>query len=355
VNVKKQLQSNMHHPQLNLGLLGFTPEQRAQVQSYVAQNTAQAAAGAPDDGGEPVFKNPVWQITGFREANALLLNTGHARADDAQIVRFSSGTHSADALGVRLTELAVPYALCGGVSPPIDVLATRSAPRVALEDERSVVLALQHFEAALRPLRTVYALAQELIQRRSELDNKHTYHLMRRGTLDVIVDVPQRRVLVRDGLRPFDLDEAAWQPRPMSANSLPMGFSVWMLEEVAWIHALHCHAFNLPGRYRRKPLHLRRMPRVRASLIYPRHADLLEALGKEGCDYDSLVALHPEHADQLKRDLYALYVCRAITTNPDGVTMSDSPASSQPPQSTHGVKPSTQVDFHLQTRPAELF
>lgn len=345
----------MHHPQLNLGLLGFTPEQRAQVQSYVDQYTALSISGEPADGSEPVFKNPLWQITGFREANALLLHTAHAQVDSEQVVRFNVDEQNTDVLGVRLTELAVPYAMCGGVSPQIHALTTRSTPRVALGDERSVVLALQHFEAALRPLRTVYALAQELIQRRSELDNKHTYHLMRKGTLDVIVDVPQRRVLVRDGLRPFDLDEAAWQPRPMSANSLPMGFSVWMLEEVAWIHALHCHAFNLPGRYRRKPLHLRRMPRVRSSLIYPRHADLLEALGKEVCDFDNLVAHFPEHADQLKRDLYALYVCRAITTNPDGVTMSDSPASSQPPQSTHGVKPSTQVDFHLQTRPAELF
>jgi hypothetical protein len=345
----------MHHPQLNLGMLGFTPEQRAKVQSYVVQSTAQAISGAPDDGSEPALKNPLWQITGFREANALLLNTAHARVDDAQVVRFNPGSQSADALGVRLTELAVPYALCGGVSAQIEMLATRSAPRVALDDERSVVLALQHFEAALRPLRTVYALAQELIERRRELDNQHTYHLMRKGTLDVIVDVPQRRVLVRDGLRPFDLDEAAWQPRPMSANSLPLGFSVWMLEEVAWIHALHCHAFSLPGRYRRKPLHLRRMPRVRASLVYSRHANLLEALGKEVCDYDYLAALFPEHAGQLNRDLYALYVCRAITTNPDGITMSDNPASSQPARSTQGEKDSVQLDFHLQTRPAELF
>jgi hypothetical protein len=345
----------MHHPQLNLGLLGFTPEQRAQVQSYVTQNSAQASSGLPADGGKPVAKHPVWQITGFREANALLLNTAHAHVDNAQIVRFNQGTLNADALGVRLTELTVPYALCGGVSPQIEALTIHSALRVALGDERSVVLALQHFEAALRPLRTVYALAQELIERRPELDNKHTYHLLRKGTLDVIVDVPQRRVLVRDGLRPFDLDEAAWQPRPMSANSLPMGFSVWMLEEVAWIHAMHCHAFDLPGRYRRKSLYLRRMPRVRSSLIYPRHADLLEALGKEPCSYDDVMALFPEQAEYLKRDLYALYVSRSITTNPDGVTMSDSPASSQPPQSTHGVKHSAQGDFHLQTRPVELF
>jgi hypothetical protein len=344
----------MHHPQLNLGLLGFTAEQRVLVQNYIADNMAQAISVGPD-GSELGAKHPLWQITGFREANALLLNTAHAHVDNAQTVRFNLGTQTTDALGVRLAELVVPYALCGGVSPQIEALATHSAPRIVLEDERSVVLALQWFEATLRPLRTVYALAQELITRRPELDNKHTYHLLRSGRLDVIVDVPQSRVLVRDGLRPFDLDEAVWQSRPMSANSLPMGFSVWMLEEVAWIHAMHSHTFNLPGRYRRKILHLRRMPRVRSSLIYPRHAELLEALGKEACDYDALGALFPEQAEHLNRDLYAMYVCRAITTNPDGVTMSDSPPSSQPPQSTQGAKDGVQLDFHLQTRPADLF
>jgi hypothetical protein len=345
----------MHHPQLNLGLLGFTAGQRVQVQSYIADNIAQATARGRAAGGEAVVKNPLWQITGFREANALLLHTAHAQVDSEKLLRFNPGAQSAEVLGVRPAELTIPYALCGDVSPQIEALTVRSAPRVALNDERSVVLALQHFEAALRPLRTVYALAQELIDRRAELDEKHTYHLMRKATLDVIVDVPQRRVLVRDGVRPFDLDEAAWQARPISANSLPQGFSVWMLEELAWIHAMHCLTFNLPGRYLRKPLHLRRMPRVRASLIYPRHADLLETLGKEACDYDRLVELFPEHADQLKRDLYAMYMCRSITTNADGVTMSDYPPSSQPHQSNHGVKQSTQLDFHLQTRPVELF
>ncbi len=345
----------MHHPRLNLGLLGFTAEQRVQVQSYVAENIAHATASWRDDGSEPVAKHPLWQLTGFREANALLLNTAYAQVDDEQVVRFNVGGQGTEVLGVRPAELAVPYALCGDVSPQIDALTTHRAPRVVLDDPRSVVQALQHFEATLRPLRTVYSLGQELIGRRAELDNKHTYHLVRKGTLDVIVDVPQRRVLVRDGLRPFDLDEAAWQTRPMSANSLPTGFSVWMLEEVAWIHAMHRPTFNLPSRYRRKPVYLRRMPRVRASLIYPRHADLLEALGKEVCDYDGLVALFPEQAEHLQRDLYGLYVCRAITTNSDGVTMSDSPASSQPPQTAQNAVATSQSDFHLKTRPAELF
>jgi hypothetical protein len=344
----------MHHPQLNLGLLGFSAEERLRVQNYIAENMAQATANWQDDGSEPVAKHPLWQITGVREANALLLNTTFAQVDGQQMMRFDAGAGCTEAVGVRPAELVVPYALCGEVSPQIDELIDQRIPRISLNDQRSTVQALQHFEATLRPLRTVYALSQELIARRSEMDRKHTYHLMRQGTLDVIVDVPQRRVLVRDGLRPFDLDEAAWHTLPMSANSLPLGFSVWMLEELAWIHALHCVQFNLPGRYRRKTLHLRRMPRVRASLIYPRHADWLEALGNESHDYASLAALFPDRAEHLERDLYALYMCRAITTNPDGVTMSDNPPSYQPPTGPNSGA-NVQAAFNLQTKPAELF
>jgi hypothetical protein len=340
----------MRHPQLNLGLLGFTAEENFRAQVYLASNAVAALADAHDDDADDRASHPVWQITDFREANALLLNTQNAHIDHEKVLRFHVDPTHPDVVGVRPSELAVPFAVCGALAKRIQESVVQPVPIVALDDEPSVVKALQHLEAMLRPLRTIYALAHELLERRAELDNKHTFHLMRNNRLDAIVDVPQRRVMLRDSLRPIDLNDVVWLSRPQSANNLPHGFSVWMMEEVAWVHALHCRTFVLPSRYYSKPLHLRRMPRVRASMIYPRHAELLEALGQEAFAYKHLIKLFPEREAHLPRDLFALYACRAITTSSDGATTTDNPPSSPSEQ----AGPVSRVDFHLQTTPAYL-
>ena len=344
----------MQHPQLNLGLLGFTAEQVAWLRIHLTFNHAEAQGHVDGEGNEVQTSHPVWQITPFGEANALLLNTDRASVGQDGMLRFEQGLVANEVVGVRVSELSVPYAICGAPPPQVEAFVSSRAPRVAHDDERSVVQALQHFESVLRPMRTAYALAQELINRRAELDTKHTYHLIRSGVLDVIVDVPQRRVLIRDALRPFDLDEAVWSPRPKSANSLPRGFSVWMMEEVAWIHALHSPSVHLPERYRQKLLYLRRMPRVRASMIYPRHAQLLEALGQAPLTYAQLLQAWPQRVATLERDLYALFVCRAITTNADGAYQPEAPSTERHLATDLSTRPGSQPAFQLQTMHAPL-
>jgi hypothetical protein len=345
----------MQHPLLNLGLLGFTAEQVAWLRVHLAFYMAKAEGHVDGDGSEELeTSHPVWQVTPFREANAVLLNTERASVGQDGMLRFAQGFVANEVVGVRVSELSVPYAMCCVPTIEVEALVGSRAPRVALDDERSVVLALQHFEAVLRPMRTAYALAQELIDRREELDNKHTYHLVRNGVLDVIVDVPQRRVLVRDGVRPFDLDEAIWSPRPKSANSLPQGFSIWMMEEVAWIHALHSPSLHLPERYKQKLLFLRRLPRVRASMIYPRHTHLLEALGQEPATYAQLLVLWPQRAATLERDLYALFVCRAISTNADGAYQPEVQNAGRHLATDLPSKAGPQLTFQLETMHAPL-
>lgn len=344
----------MRHPRLNLGLLGFTAEQRLFLQHYLATREAVASNGQPAKDADAWATQPLWQLTDFREANALLLNTQHAHVDADSLLRFPADVQRPDVVGVQLSELALPYAVCGTLGTKIQNSMVHQVPVVVLEDERSLAQALLHFEATLRPLRTLYALAYELLERRAELDNKHTFHLMRKSTLEAIVDVPQRRVLVRDGLRPIDLDDVVWQSRPAAANTRPPGFSVWMMEEVMWLQALHCHQFNLPKRYYQMPLYLRRTPRVRASMIYPRHAAMLEMLAQEAISYNGLMALLEPHQAHAERDVYALYACHSITTNANGVSSWDSLPSSPAPQSLPPSEPAHRSDFNLQTAPAYL-
>jgi hypothetical protein len=351
----------MRHPRLNLGLLGFTAEQRQHLQNGIDACEAAASGNLPAEDADALATQPIWQLTDFREANALLLNTDNAQMDADKTVRFHVDPEYPGVVGVQPSELTVPYAVCGKLAKKIQNDSFGHIPTVVWHDERSVHQCQLHFEAALRPLRTLYSLAYELLERRAELDNKHTFHLMRNSTLDAIVDVPQRRVLVRDGLRPIDLDDVVWQSRPAAANTRPSGFSVWMMEEVMWVHALHCHHFSLPKRYYHMPLYLRRTPRVRASMVYPRHAALLEILAQEAITYDRLVELymelHPDRLAQTERDIYALYACHAITTNANGVSSWDSlnsSNSSQPPQAANPSEEAERAGFHLQTAPAYL-
>jgi hypothetical protein len=305
----------MQHPRLNLGLIGFSTEQRAGLQSILDKNMAQPMPTAGMEGDVNFFNRPEWRITDFREANALLLNTEQARWDAANVLHFHSDPQHPNLIGVRPSELAVPYGISGTCTNELSQLLPSNVLHVVLEDEASVQRACQSFEALLRPLRAAYALAYHLIDRRRELDGGHTFHLIRNGVLDAVVDVPLRRIAMRDGLRPMDLDDAAWQRRPSTAHSPPEGFSEWMIEEVEWIFAMHCKQFVLPARYQRMPIYLRRLPRVRAGMLYPRHNRLLQWLGDKPCTYEFLTSVWQDGNEQLMRDLYALYLCRAITTS----------------------------------------
>lgn len=304
----------MLHPLLNLGLIGFPTDHRDFVSAQLALNSVDNLAQPNDSGTSDELQHPIWQVTDFREADALLINGDRISYSDADELRFHMTVDGTDILGIRPSELTLPYAISGDLAPDVAAMVSQRAPNTMLYDQRSIIQTLQYFEASLHPLRTLYALAAQVRERRDEVDAKHTYHLERNGTLDVIIDVPNVRAMVRDGLRPFELDETNWSSRPISANNLPPNFTAWTLEELAWIMGMHRPVPTLPERYYSKPVYLRRMPRVRSSLLYPRHVALLQWLSQQGCNMELLIEVLRVDASVVVRDLQALYMCRAITT-----------------------------------------
>jgi hypothetical protein len=348
----------MQHPRLHLGLLGFSAAQRAQVQNFLALRASQQAGKRPSKNSN-ASTQVFWEVADYREANALLLCTTQASIDAQQIVRFPPEQDHLDVVGVSPSELKIPYALVGDVNKDIQAVVAANAPQVELGDAASLQIALEYFEASLRSVRTLFALAQHLLERRNDLDESHAFHIVRRGVLDAIVDVPQQRVLVRNGLRTLDLEEADWVSRPASANSAPAGFAIWSMEELAWLYALHNTEMDLPERYLKLPIYLRRPPQVRPALIYPRHVELLELLGHTPCVYQRLLDVFPQRPDLLQRDLYVLFACRAITTSPQRAGLAAiAPATSQPPTTGAFLQSSqqlaTQQPFQLETMHAGL-
>jgi hypothetical protein len=347
----------MEHPRLHLGLLGFSPAQRAQVESFLALHETPADKRVTKKS-DATGQIP-WQITDYREANALLLCTAQASIDDQQIVRFPADQLNPEVVGVHPAQLSTPYALVGAITPPILAAMAGNAPVVTLGDAASMQRALEYFEASLRSLQTLFAIAQHLLERRNELDNHHCFHLVRGGQLDAIVDVPQQRVLVRDGLQSKGLEDAAWLSRPASANSAPAGFAIWSMEELAWIFAQHNPVIDLPARYLKLPIYLRQAPQVRPSMINARQVELLELLGQEPCEYPRLATVFTQRA-LLQRDLYVLFACRAITTSPKraGAPVvnhhASQPPTTRPALATNSVQPGDERPFQLATMHAGL-
>jgi hypothetical protein len=348
----------MQHPLLNLGLIGFSADQQAALAQQLALNRVDhiPAGSAKKGATSSPPPHPIWHITEYNEANALLFNADHISWSDAHDLRFHVAGDASDSgvLGIRPSELTMPYAISGDMPPAVAEMVAKRAPNTMLHDPRSIIQTLQYFEAALRPLRSLFALANLMHERRDELDAKHTFHIERNGTLDAIIDVPRQRVMVRDGLRPFDLDESQWLPRPMSANSLPPNFSVWGMQELAWLMAMHRHTPSIPDRYYAKPIYLSRVPKVRTSLLMPRHSVLLEMLGQQGWQIDQLAPALACTQAVLVRDLNALYVCRAITTTVGNSVLAAEASVANPQLGQESSILTTGMGYQLPTMAADL-
>ena len=176
-------------------------------------------------------------------------------------------------------------------------------------------MTLRQFEAVLRPLRNLYTLALELTSRRDKLSTQSTYHLESKGRMDALVDLPQRVVMLRPGARPSDLIEATWQRRPQSANYAPEHFLRCSMPELTWLYAMHCREPEVPSRYLNKLIYLHALPNIRSSLLYPRHAAMLDLLSTSPCTVDQLRTMLPGNDRWMMRDMYALYLLRAISTS----------------------------------------
>jgi hypothetical protein len=305
----------MQLPLLYLGLMGFDAATEMAVRTWLADNTQQAQRG--DDAAADQY--PIWQVVDVREADALLICGAGVKNGFGAHLQFDSALqalHPNSPLGADLDSIKLPFAL-SDVGHLKDLgLRVVESPVFDANSPPSLLRTIQHFETLLRPLRALFALAVELTERRDELSSDHTYHLEHNGALDAIIDAPKHRIFMRPGTRPVDIHGDAWMRRPKSANFAPAHFLECSMDEVAWVYAMHITAPNLPKRYESKPIHVRRNPRVRTSLLYPRHSVLLDRLWQSPTTMTQLQAELSGITDLLKRDLFGLYITRSISTTP---------------------------------------
>jgi hypothetical protein len=309
----------MQHPRLHVGLMGFDAVAQARVTSWLRAREAGVSATDREDD-----QHPVWEVADFREADALLICGAGVVAGSGKRLEFHAHFQKAyfeapysqmlHPIGVDLAALKQPFAISDLAHLQGLNIETTNCAVFDLESPALMQQTLRIFEATLRPLRTLFALASELHGRRDELDMDHTFHLERNGILDAIVDAPRHRVLLSPGARPTDMTSDTWARRPKSANYAPKEFLECSMDELAWVYGLYSQQHFAPKRYKSKRIYVRQSPRVRPSLIYARHIALLEHLHQGGATAQQLEQVFPDTAHLLDRDLCALYHVRAITT-----------------------------------------
>jgi hypothetical protein len=304
----------MRIPQLYLGLIGFDAAAETAVQQYLAEHAKQTLA----ENGRQIGRQVIWVIADFREADALLIYGATAVAGVGDGIRFEAPQFEMSPpqpLGVQISDITQPFA----ISHPVYLrglgVNVKSYPVFDLRVPASLPMTLRQFETVLRPLRNLYTLALELTTRRDKLQTKHTYHLEFNGRVEAIVDMFARMVMLRPGARSSDLADAVWHKRPKNANYAPEHFLRCTLPELTWLFAMHCKEPELPRRYLSKPIYLHALPDIRSSLIYPRHTLLLDEMAEAAHSFDQLHAAIPSNSHWLMRDIYALFLLRAISTS----------------------------------------
>jgi hypothetical protein len=300
----------MEHPKLNLGLVGFSATQRMALATMVLahQNKNRYAKTNAD--------HCAWQLVDATEADALLINVARSIEGPHNVLRvYSDATHPGP-LGITLSELSLPFAVAYLDALPAHLLPPDKVHAVDVTSYQSVLDALQYFETVLHPLRALFMFAQQMLAWRSELDVRQIYQLVRPVGLLAVVNFPENIVWLKDGTGPADLGGSVWKSHHLEDDIELSGFTAWTLEEASWIFAKHSFEVQLPQRYFDHPIYYRRQLRVRASLLYPRQIELLEQLSRRPLHYEELAAVDSIDTAQLKHDLYALYMCRAITTDP---------------------------------------
>ena len=284
-------------PVLWLGLAGFTPEQRQQLNGLLAQ--------LPKDG-------IAWQLCAFADADAWLVSGEKCRLVAADTLKILAGLPSERSVQLALDQVDRPVAfslpLSSGEFDPKLTFDLRSIP--------SLLKVLQHFASWLQPLRSQYVLGGQLIARESEL-LPGIYHVSHQGSLLAVMDFHEWRIGISRKADPVDFESAKWDRRPLEAHDIPPQFLRSSLTQLRWIYAQRTERDVLPARYRSRPIFFRRAPDVPMRWLRDSQLLLLRELSVQAGDFENLCQRTGLTPTQLARELASLYFAGSVTTTPD--------------------------------------
>jgi hypothetical protein len=307
----------LERPFLYIGMTGFSPQQRADLESVVAR---------PHGGW------PVWRVGPFWEADAWWINGSNIALLPNGDLQVLAGQPNEQTLNLKLEEVDRPVAF----STPLAARNFEPACTFDPGSGASLHKALLRFNVWLQPLLFRSALGALILQGGTALRGG-IYHVRNKDTLLAVLDFRRGKGAVLPNALPVDLKDTVWDKRPDGAHDLPESFLRCTPAQLVWTHARHTARDLLPPRYRTEILYYRRPPRVPMGWLRDSMLHLLSALSVEPGTFQALRERTGIAAVAMASDLACLYYSGAITT-----TATKATGASFNPQE----KPSPRVVLH---------
>jgi hypothetical protein len=284
----------MEQPLLRLGLLGFTESDKQKVLETIAN---------PGEGW------PRWELVEFEYADAWCINGRSVERLEGNAVRVNTLLAHQPSISLNPAEISRPIAFTEPMPDGIEAAET-----VNFRSPELMRIALQRFEAWLRPLRAQFALGSELVVRENDL-SKGVFHVLdQHGKLLAVVNFLNWTAALLPIARPVDFENAIWMHRPPSAADVPHSFLTMTMAQLMWNYAVRTTEDALPSRYRKHTMYLRRLPQLPTGWLRDEHLVALRALSTAPGNFADIQAATELSENTLARTLAALYYAGAITT-----------------------------------------
>jgi hypothetical protein len=286
----------VEQPVLRLGLLGFPDADTERLLRWASRSG-------------PGW--PLWRASDPHVADAWMIfgRSVEVLGRDAVVIRHPHG--SDERFTLNRAEVDRPLAFA---KPLPDGFA--SAEFFDAEDETSVRQRLQRFEAWLRPLRTQFALGEQLVKRVAEF-RSGVVHVTHDNKLLAVLDFDNWMTGIHIPARPVDVEMSEWIRRPSLANDIPTSFIRMPLHRVMWTYAVRTVHDVLPARYRQMTIYLRRVPRLPPRWLDDLHLALMRELMMKPATLDELCERIHVPPEELAHHVASLYFAGGLTTDPD--------------------------------------
>ncbi len=285
--------SAAEQPILWLGMLGFAPQQRAQLEASITLPSGSAR----------------WRICDFGDADAWWVNGAMVRPMPDGTLKVAAGLPTERALKLNMSEVDRPVAFA------VPLTSSDFAPPSTFDStsQPSINAVLLQFEILLRMVRAQFVLGEQIIQRGAELRHG-IFHISHRDALVAVLDFREGKAGFSVHLHPVGLRDAHWDKRPIGAGNIPESFVRTSLAELTWAYVRRTDRNLLEPRYRTEMIYYRHAPRVPLRWLRDSQLMLLRELSAEP---GTLEALHQRTGFAVRHmeyDLSCLYYAGAITT-----------------------------------------
>lgn len=273
-------------------LVGFDPEAAGRVAHLIDDCSALGARWRVTASGT----SDLWIVNG---KTAHGLGHGFVEARGPEPVRF------------RPAEMPHPVAF----TEPLDASVSTSH-RFDAVSMHALNVQLTQLGRWLAPRIVQHALVAQLVANGASFTRSNVIAIRHGTRLLALVDFGGDTAVAPDAA-PADLRGADWVLRERNTELIPPGFRVARTEQLLWHYANRSdQPPQLPPRYARLPIHLRRMPALQPREFSDAQLQVLRALAYAPHTFAELAQRCASNADALRRDLAALYLVGAITCDP---------------------------------------